>query len=162
MHINISRRLLHAPLDLLDMVADVNRYPEFINFISAVRILQKEQLPNNMEMFIADVNVRYKMFSEVFRSKVVVDRQNNRIMIEKYGSGAALRELDNVWTFTELSDGSTQIDFDLNVSLKSSMLQMLLGKKMDKAANIILAAFERRASEICPPAGDSGNDIAMV
>ncbi len=155
MQIHISRHLTYSPEDLLAMVVDVNAYPEFINFISSVRILSKKQISPHIEEMIADVVVQYKFFRETFRSKVIIDRENLQINIGKEGHGGAVRSLANIWDFRLLSDGSTQIDFDLEVSLKAVPLEFLLRNKLDKAAEIIMQAFENRAAQICKPVGDN-------
>ncbi len=162
MRIQHSKRLFHPADELIDMVADVANYPKFINFIPAVRILSREEGGPFSEVFIADVVVQYKMFSETFRSKVTVDKENKQIRIEKAGHGGAVRNLKNTWHFQELSDGSTQLDFDVSVDLKAMGLQFLLKNKIDKAARSIMNAFERRANQICTKTGDVAQDLRVI
>ena len=162
MRIKRTKRLYHPADALIDMVADVKAYPKFINFISAVRILSREDGGPFSDVFVADVVVQYKMFSETFRSRVTVDRENRQIRIEKAGHGGAVRRLNNIWDFKSLSDGSTQLDFVVDVDLKAAPLQFLLKSKIDKAARNIMAAFERRAKQICPNAGDADKDLHVV
>ncbi len=161
MKIRRQIRLFHKPEDLLDMVIDVESYPKFINFISSVRILNREMPAANLEVLTVDVAIQYKFISETFRSQATADRENLRIRIEKSGHGGAVRALANTWIFHELSDGSTQLDFEVDVVLKAAPLQFLIKRKIDSAALSIMGAFERRAKQICEPAGDQNQNIKM-
>jgi len=162
MQIHRQKRLFHKPEDLLDMVIDVESYPKFINFISSVRILKREILSPEIQALTVDVAVQYKFVSETFRSLATADKKNLRITIEKSGHGGAVRTLTNTWVFHPLSDGSTQLDFTLDVSLKAAPLQFLMRGKIDSAAKSIMNAFERRAKQVCEPAGDKAQDLRMV
>ncbi len=162
MRIHRQKRLFHKPEDLLEMVIDVENYPKFINFISSVRILKRTNPTPTTEALTVDVAVQYKFVSETFRSLATADRENLRITIEKSGHGGAVRTLTNTWIFHQLSDGSTQLDFSLDVNLKLAPLQFLARGKIDGAAKSIMNAFERRAKQICDEAGDRDVDLRMV
>lgn len=143
------------------MVIDVENYPKFINFISSVRILKRETPTPTLESLTVDVAIQYKFVSETFRSLATADRDNLQITIEKSGHGGAVRTLTNTWVFHELSDGSTQLDFSLDVSLKAAPLQFLIKNKIDSAAQSIMNAFERRAKKVCDPSGDRDIDLRV-
>jgi len=162
MRIHRQQRLFHRPDDLLDMVIDVENYPKFINFISSVRILRRETPTPAIEALTVDVAVQYKFISETFRSLATADRENLRIRIEKSGHGGAVRKLTNIWEFHLLSDGSTQLDFTLDVALKAAPLQFLFRRKIGETAASIMNAFERRAQQICEPVGDMSKDLRVV
>ena len=158
MRIHRQTRLFHKPEDLFDMVIDVENYPKFINFISSVRILKREKPSPSLEALTVDVAVQYNLISETFRSVATADRENLCIKIEKSGHGGAVRTLTNTWVFHALSDGSTQLDFTLDVTLKIAPLQFLMRGKIDGAAKSIMNSFERRAKIVCEPAGDKAID----
>jgi len=162
MRIHRQKRLFHSPEDLLEMVIDVENYPKFINFISSVRILKRVTPTPTTEALTVDVAVQYKFVSETFCSLATADRENLCIKIEKSGHGGAVRTLTNTWIFHLLSDGSTQLDFSLDVSLKAAPLQFLMRGKIDSAAKSIMNAFERRAKQVCVPAGDKSIDLRMI
>ena len=162
MRIHRQKRLFHSPEDLLDMVIDVENYPKFINFISSVRILKRVIPSPSIEALTVDVAVQYKFVSETFRSIATADRENLCITIKKSGHGGAVRSLTNTWVFHELSDGSTQLDFTLDVALKAAPLQFLMRGKIDGAAQSIMNSFERRAKIVCEPVGDKTVDLRMV
>ena len=66
----LHRRVMNAPGDLLELVSNVERYPEFINLLSAVRISNREAISDTVERFEAEANVSYKFISERFNSLV--------------------------------------------------------------------------------------------
>jgi len=162
MRIHQQKRLFHRPEDLLDMVIDVENYPKFINFISSVRVLKRETPSPNVVALTVDVAIQYKFISETFRSLATADRENLSIRITKAGHGGAVRNLTNIWDFHPLSDGSTQLDFSLDVALKAAPLQFLVRRKIDGAATSIMDAFEKRAGQICESVGDRAQELRVV
>lgn len=156
--IHVQRRMRHRANDLLDMVADVEKYPEFIHLIPAVRILTHKSISSTCDIFTADVAIKYKLIAENFRSEVNVDKQSNILSIKRAGHGGAVKKLENIWKFIELDDGSTLIDFYLNVQLKALPLEILIKKKFDKAALYIMNSFEARANDICEFVGEENYD----
>ncbi len=153
----LKRRVLHRPEDMLSLVADVERYPKFIKFISALRVKNRNRV-DGIENFEAEATVSYKFISEVFVSDVTVDRKANKIIVRKSGNKGALRALENRWVFHELSDGSTLVDFYVDVSLKAFPLNILLKDKFDKVGNELMGLFERKAGLEFQSVGDPDLD----
>ncbi len=150
----LERRVMHRPEDLLELVANVEQYPSFINLLSALRVKNRQQISDHVESFEAEATVSFKFISETFKSKVTIDRQNNTINVTKSGSGGAVKSLENSWEFKELSDGSTMIDFYVSVDLKAFPLNMLLRDKFGKAGDHIMNLFVKKASQTCEKVGD--------
>ena len=71
-----------------------------------------------------------------------------------------MKTLENTWKFHPLSDGSTAVEFYVDVSLKAFPLNMLIRDKMDKASDVIMNAFVARAAQICKPVKGEGVDLA--
>ena len=132
---NLRRRVMYRPEDMLAMVADVERYPRFIKFISALRVKNRKQTSEDLEQFEAEATVAFSFVSEKFMSDVKVNRADKTISVKKSGHGGALKSLENRWKFTELSDGSTLVDFFVDVSLKAFPLNTLLRAKFDKVGD---------------------------
>lgn len=152
---HLIRRVCAAPDDVFDIVADVENYPKFINLISALRIT-KQISPTDFE---AEAIVAYKMLRETFRSHIHIDREKGLIEVSKAQAGGAVKTLKNTWKFYELSDGSTAVDFFVDVSLKAFPLNILIREKMGRASDVIMAAFERRAAQVCKPVGLDNLDL---
>lgn len=146
-----AKLLRHArfrPEDLLAMVADVAKYPEFIDLISQTRIGKKTQLSPQCEQFEADAVISFKFLNETFRSHVDVDREKMRVSVKKPDKAGALKSLSNKWVFHELADGSTLIEFEVDVRLKAMPLEFLLRDKFDKTSLYVIKMFESRAEAI--------------
>ncbi len=154
----LKNRIMHSPADLLNLVVDVERYPEFINLLSALRVTNRKEISEGVETFEAEATVSYKFISENFRSHITADRVNNRVVVKKHGKGGAVKNLQNTWDFHELSDGSTLVDFYVSVNLKAFPLNMLLRDKFDKAGKHIMKLFEVKASQTLPKVGNPDLD----
>jgi len=153
---HLVRHIAHPPDELLSMVADVENYPKFINLISALRITKKLSDTD----FEAEAIVAYKMLRETFKSQIHVDKDARKIRVFKAEKGGALKTLENLWIFHRLGDGSTLVEFSVDVSLKAFPLNILIREKMGKATDVILGAFEARAAQICTPVESEAVDIA--
>jgi len=157
---HLHKRVRHTPEDMLTLVTDVESYPEFINFVSAVRILDRKELSATKDQFTAELGIQYKFVSERFRSVVNIDRELNLLEISRAGHGGAVRDLSNTWKFIELKDGSTLIDFKLGVKMKAAPLEFLIRQKFDKAVSHIVNVFEIRAGQTCQIIGDENYDYS--
>ena len=155
---HLTQRVRAAPDQVFDMVADVENYPKFIKLISNLRITKKISDTD----FEAEAIVAYKIFREIFRSHIHIDHEAGLIRVTKAQKGGAVKTLEIRWRFHELSDGSTAVDFYVDVSLKAFPLNMLVRDKMGRATEVIMAAFERRAEEICDEVGDKEESPDLV
>ena len=140
----------HAPDDVLKLVADVESYPNFIELISALRITKSTNIDEMRSIFEADAIVRYKFISETFGSKIEVDKAKRAITVTKASKGGAVKSLRNDWIFHALSDGSTLVDFDVDVRLKAFPLEILAREKFPKVAERIMGYFIDHAAKILP------------
>lgn len=152
---HLIRRVCASPEDVFNMVADVENYPKFINLISALRITKHVSETD----FEAEAIVAYKMLRETFKSKIHINRDEGIIRVSKAEAGGAVKTLKNSWKFYALSDGSTAVDFYVDVSLKAFPLNILIRDKMDRATDVVMSAFERRAKQVCKPVGLEGLDM---
>jgi len=154
----LLRRVMHAPEDMVKLVANVEAYPEFIDPISSLRVMRREQVADHHERFEADVAVAYKFVRERFRCLVNVHHDTHKIQVTKSQKSGVVEGLSNDWVFHPLSDGSTLIDFHIRVKLVGP-LNMLLRDKFDRAGVKIMKRFEVRASHLCPNIGDETLDL---
>jgi coenzyme Q-binding protein COQ10 len=136
-----TRILPYTPEQIFDLVADVERYPEFLPWCVGARI--REQRP---DMILADLMIGFKMVREKFTSRVWLDRPGRRISIE-YIDGP-FKQLNNHWTFGNAPDGGCRIDFNLEFEFNSLILQKLIGVLFHEAVRRMVAAFENRARQL--------------
>ena len=131
---------------MFDLVADVERYPEFVPLCQALKIRQRTPNPDGTEVVVADMTVSFKLVRETFTSKVTLDRPNLKILVE-YLRGP-FSNLGNRWTFEPKSQTECDVGFFLSYEFRSRMLAMLMGSMFDAAFARFSAAFEKRADAI--------------
>ena len=138
-----QRVLPYTPEQLFELVADVERYPEFLPWCRASRVTSREG-----DVIHADLVIGFKLFRERFTSRVTLDRPD-RIDVE-YIEGP-MRRLENHWRFIDQGDGGTMIDFYVDFEFRSAILQMAIGALFNEAVRRMVAAFETRAHAIYGP-----------
>ena len=131
---------------MFDLVADVERYPEFVPLCSALKVRQRMTKPDGTEVLVADMTVSFKLVKESFTSRVTLDRANQKILVE-YLQGP-FSKLENRWTFEPRGEAVCDVGFFLAYEFKSRMLAMLMGSMFDAAFARFSAAFEKRADAI--------------
>src|SRR5690349_3689695 len=141
-----KRRVRHSALQMFDLVADVERYPEFVPLCKSLKIRQRTAKPDGSEIVIADMTVSFRVVRESFTSKVTLDRQNLKILVE-YLEGP-FSKLENRWTFEPRAEKACDVGFFIAYEFKSRMLAMLMGAMFDAAFQRFAAAFEKRADAI--------------
>ena len=141
-----KRRVLHSAAEMFDLVADVERYPEFVPLCKSLKIRQRTPKPDGTEIVIADMTVSFKLVRESFTSRVTLDGANLKILVE-YLKGP-FSKLENRWHFEPRSETDCDVGFYLAYEFKSRMLAMLMGTMFDTAFQRFAAAFEKRANTI--------------
>lgn len=141
-----KRRVRHSAPQMFDLVADVERYPEFVPLCKALKIRQRTPNADGTEVIVADMTVSFKLVQESFTSKVTLDRTNLKILVE-YLRGP-FSNLENRWTFEPKSETECDVGFFINYEFKSRMLALLMGSMFDAAFQRFAAAFEKRADEV--------------
>ena len=150
-----KRRVHHSAEKMFDLVADVERYPEFVPLCHSLKIRQRTAKPNGTEIVIADMTVSFKLVRESFTSQVTLDRP------ESENPGGYLKgpfsNLENRWSFEARSETDCDVGFFLAYEFKSRMLAMLMGTMFDTAFRRFSAAFEKRADAIYGKAGTANS-----
>lgn len=136
-----QRVLPHTPEQLFDLVADVGRYPEFLPWCVASRVLSQSETELRAELAIG-----FKGIRERFISRVALDRPNLKIDVE-YEKGP-FKYLENHWHFVPHGDGHCLLDFHVDFEFRSRILEMLMGRLFDEAVRRMVRAFETRADDL--------------
>jgi len=140
-----QRILPYRPEQLFALVADVERYPDFLPWCVASRIRRREG-----EVFFADLVIGFKMVRERFTSKVTLTRPDR---IDVTYTEGPFRYLNNHWIFKPTADGGTEIDFFVDFEFRSKLLQTLIGALFNEAVRLMVGAFEKRARQLYGPDG---------
>jgi coenzyme Q-binding protein COQ10 len=141
-----KRRVQHRAEQMFNLVADVERYPEFVPLCQSLKVRQRTPKPDGTEVIVADMTVSFKLVKETFTSQVTLDRPNMKIRVE-YLRGP-FSSLENRWTFESKGEESCDVGFFIAYEFKSRMLAMLMGSMFDTAFSRFAAAFEKRADQV--------------
>ena len=142
------RPVAHSPEKMFDLVADVERYPEFLPLCEALTVRSRKER-DGKELLVADMTVGYKAIRETFATQVLLNRAE-RVIDVKYIDGP-FKYLDNRWRFEEASGGGTVVNFFIDYEFKSRILGALMGSMFDRAFRMFAEAFEKRADKIYAP-----------
>jgi coenzyme Q-binding protein COQ10 len=141
-----KRRVRHAAADMFDLVADIERYPEFVPLCQSMRVRKRTAVGEGIETVVADMTVAYKVLHETFTSRVTLDRPNLQILVE-YLNGPFSR-MENRWDFHPVGDHLCDVEFFISYEFRSRMFAMLMGAMFDTAFRRFSQAFERRADQV--------------
>ena len=131
--------LPYTPEQLFDLVADIERYPEFLPWCVAARIKERGE-----DLIVADLIIGFRMFRERFTSRVALDPPR-RIDVT-YAEGP-FRYLNNHWKFMPVT-GGCRIDFFVDFEFKSRLMQKVIEVLFSEAVRRMVGAFEKRARDL--------------
>ena len=140
-----TRQVRHSPLQMFDLVADVEKYPEFLPLCEDLRVRRRAQSGEGIETLVAEMSVGYKAIRETFTTRVTLDEPRLRILVE-YVEGP-FSFLENRWTFKPDPAGCL-VEFYITYEFKSFALRMLMGTMFEHAFRKFAEAFEERADLI--------------
>lgn len=140
-----KHRVRHAATNMFELVADVEKYPQFVPLCSALAVKSRTE-KNGTSILVADMTVAYKIVRETFTSRVTLDRPNLKILVE-YLSGP-FKRMQNRWTFHPIGEEACDVEFFINYEFRSRALAVLMGAMFDAAFRRFATAFEQRADEI--------------
>ena len=140
-----TRHSPYAPAQLYALVLDVEKYPEFLPWCRAARIIQR--MP---DYFIGELMISFSHLTERYSSKVTGTPPDAKgeASIQVSLVNGPFSHLNNSWHFAPSADGGTDIHFQLDFAFKSKLLDTLLGSLFGKAVEKMTAAFLTRADAL--------------
>ena len=147
------RQVPYSAEQMFDLVADVERYGEFLPWVIATRVKSDEET-----QMIADMLVGFKSLREKFTSRV--NKQRPGEITVHYIDGP-LRDLDNRWHFRPLEEGGCEIDFAVDFTFRNPIFEKLAGQYFDRAFRKMVSAFEERAQELYGSSSSSAASTAL-
>ncbi len=131
---------------MFDLVADMEKYPQFVPLCRSLRVRDRISEPENVEVVISEMTVAYKLVQETFTTRVTLDRPNLQIHVE-YLHGP-FSHMENRWEFHPVTDQSCDVIFFIAYEFRSRMLAVLMGAMFEAAFRRFSAAFEKRADQL--------------
>jgi coenzyme Q-binding protein COQ10 len=141
-----TRRVQHTAGQMFDLVADVERYPEFVPLCQQLKIRRSAEAGEGSRVIVADMTVAFGPVKEAFTSQVTLDRPGLSILVE-YIDGP-FRQLENRWRFRPDGETHCNVDFFISYEFRSKTLALLMGGVFDKAFHKLSEAFEKRADVV--------------
>lgn len=144
-----SRILPYTADQMYALVADIERYPEFLPWNTAARIRLRRPGPDGSEMVEADLVISFKVFRERFGSRVTL--WPDKLKIDTEYIDGPFRHMRSTWAFRDIP-GGCEVDFHVDFEFKNAILQGIIGVVFNDAMQRVVRAFERRAAELYGPA----------
>ena len=143
-----TRPLPWTAREMYELVADVERYPQFLPWNSAARIRSRRPIQGG-ELMEADLVISFKVFRERFGSRVKLFHEARRIETE-YLDGP-FKYMRSSWVFRDRPGNSCEVDFFVDFEFRNAILQGIIGVVFNEAMHMIVRAFEKRALQLYGP-----------
>lgn len=143
---SIEHILPYTPEQMYNLVADVERYPEFLPWCNGARVWERTD-----ESMLADLLVHFKGFNSKYTSRVLLDPEDKEISVELVHG--PFKHLYNGWKFTRHPEG-VRVEFDIDFEMNSKILQSMIGFMFEDAFKKMLTAFEERAKVLYGKEGE--------
>ena len=130
--------------NLIEMVLDIEKYPEFVPWCLGGKIHKKNDKGDKVEI-TADLTIGKSFFNETYRSFVIYEKSSDLIHVTNMDG--PLKHLENRWFFKQKGNNS-EVDFHVDFELKNRILNMLMIKTFDFGLKKIADAFEKRAIDL--------------
>ncbi|MEL6411029.1 MAG: type II toxin-antitoxin system RatA family toxin [Pseudomonadota bacterium] len=138
-----TKTLPYSSDQMYALVADVGSYPEFLPWTAAARVRSVTEQEDGSQLMEADLVVSFKVFRERFGSRVRLYEEAKRIETE-YLDGP-FKYMRSNWTFNDLEEGGSEVNFDVDFAFKNRILQGAAEIFFYEAMRRIVRAFETRA-----------------
>ena len=130
--------------DLINMILDIEKYPEFVPWCLSGKIHRKEEMDDMIEME-ADLTVGKKFLNQTYKSHVTYYKEQDKIIVSNIGG--PLKHLKNEWQIKEINNQS-EVSFKIDFEIKNIVYNMIMTKSFDQGLRNIANAFEKRAIQL--------------
>ena len=141
---SIKKEIPCSKENLIKMVLDIEKYPEFVPWCINSKIHDKNDKGNKIEI-IADLTIGKSFFNETYKSFVTYEKSSDSIHVTNIDG--PLKYLENKWFFNQKGDNS-EVNFQVEFELKNRILNLLMIKSFDKGLKKVADAFEKRAIDL--------------
>ena len=139
------KRLIECNKDqLIDLVLDIEKYPQFVPFCLDSHIFKKDK-EGDFIFIIADLTIGKGIFKDTYKSNVKFNKKDSSIKVTNIGG--PLNHLENTWNFNEYKNG-TEISFDIDFEIENKFLNIVMTKSFQYGLDKIADAFQKRAETL--------------
>jgi len=129
---------------LIDLVLDIEKYPQFVPFCLAAHVYEKKE-QGDLILIIADLTIGKGPLKDTYKSDVQYNKKDNSIKVVNIGG--PLKHLENNWNFINLEEG-TEISFDIDFEIENKFLNIIITKSFQFGLDKIADAFQERANNL--------------
>ena len=138
---SVKRLIKCSKTELIDLVLDIEKYPEFVPFCLDANIYEKKK-EGDLISIIADLTIGKGPFKDTYKSDVKFNKKTNTIKVTNIGG--PLNHLKNTWHFVD-NDNMTEISFYIDFEIENNFLNIVMTKSFQFGLNKIADAFQKRA-----------------
>jgi len=129
---------------LIDLVLDIEKYPEFVPFCVDAKVYEKKD-KGNLLLIVADLTIGKGPFKDTYKSDVKYKKKEDSIFVTNHDG--PLKHLENTWLFKE-KNNITEVSFEVDFELKNEFLNIVMAKSFQFALDKIAEAFQKRAEDL--------------
>jgi len=129
---------------LIDLVLDIEKYPEFVPFCVDAKVYEKKD-KGNLLLIVADLTIGKGPFKDTYKSDVKYKKKEDSIFVTNHDG--PLKHLENTWLFKE-KNNITEVSFEVDFELKNEFLNIVMAKSFQFALDKIAEAFQKRAENL--------------
>ena len=142
---SVKRLIECKKKDLIELVLDIEKYPEFVPFCFDAKIYENKQ-DGDFQKIIADLTIGKGPFKDTYKSDVAFNKKTDSIYVKNIEG--PLNHLTNNWTFSDKNNGITEVTFDIDFEIKNKFLNSLMVVSFQFGLEKIADAFQKRAEEL--------------
>ncbi len=142
---SVKRLIECEKKDLIELVLDIEKYPEFVPFCFDAKIYENKQ-EGDLQKIIADLTIGKGPFKDTYKSDVAFNKKTDSISVKNIEG--PLNHLTNNWTFSDKNSGITEVTFDIDFEIKNKFLNSLMVVSFQFGLEKIADAFQKRAEEL--------------
>jgi coenzyme Q-binding protein COQ10 len=140
----IIKKFNYSKKDLIELILKIDDYKNFLPWCVDSKILSICKNKRNQEI-IADLEIGFKSFRDIYKSKVLYNDQNS--IIEVTSINGNIKKLLNIWKFKDINKNSCNVIFFIDIELKNPIINILFKKFFNYGFEKILKSFEEQARE---------------
>ena len=139
------KRLIECKKEqLIDLVLDIEKYPEFVPFCVGAKVYEKKE-ESNLLLIVADLTIGKGPFKDTYKSDVKYNEKEDSIFVTNLDG--PLKHLENMWLFKQ-ENNITEVSFEVDFELKNEFLNIVMKKSFQFALDKIADAFQKRAGDL--------------
>ena len=142
---SVKRLIECEKKDLIELVLDIEKYPEFVPFCFDAKIYENKK-DGDLQKIIADLTIGKGPFKDTYKSDVAFNKKTDSIYVKNIEG--PLNHLTNNWTFSDKNNGITEVTFDIDFEIKNKFLNSLMTVSFQFGLEKIADAFQKRAEEL--------------